>query len=275
MRTSRAGAAARHFPLLLLAAGALFPAWFLTVTALKTREDYLVNKFGPPAAVTLDNLGRVLGSGTFPRWFGNSLVLTAGAVLLCSLLAALAAYAFARLHFRGKALLYHIVLSLMVVPPVVIVVPLFTFMVKAKLVNTLSGVILIYTGLVLPFSIFLLTSFFRSISGAVLEAAEIDGCTPLQVLFRIMVPLAAPAFITLTVVNAAWVWNELLISVIFLQKDSLKTLMVGLTVFRSRYTLDIPLTMAGLLVATLPMALLYLVGQRYFIQGLTAGSTKG
>jgi ABC-type glycerol-3-phosphate transport system permease component len=101
-----------------------------------------------------------------------------------------------------------------------------------------------------------------------------DGCRDIRVLRSIAVPLSGPAVVTIILVNALWVWNELLIAVIFLQKDELKTLMVGLTIFKSRYNLDIPVTMAGLALATVPMLALYFAGQKYFVKGLVAGAVK-
>ena len=165
-------------------------------------------------------------------------------------------------------------ISLMVIPPVVLIVPLFVSMVQWKLVNTYQGVILIYTGPMLPFSTFLMTNFFRTIPREIIDAAYIDGASNFGVFLRIMMPLSAPAVMTLIVVNALWVWNELLIALVFLQKDELKTLMVGIAALRSRHYVDIPATMAGLLIATIPIVVLYLFGQRYFIRGLVSGAVK-
>jgi ABC-type glycerol-3-phosphate transport system permease component len=162
----------------------------------------------------------------------------------------------------------------MVIPPVVMVVPLFVSMVRVQLVNTYTGTILIYTGLLLPFSIYLMTNFFQTIPHEIIEAARIDGCSTFGVFWKIMLPLAAPAVVTLVVVNALWVWNELLIALVFMQKDELKTLMVGISAMRSRNYVNIPATMAGLTIATIPIVVVYMLGQRYFIRGMTAGAVK-
>lgn len=107
-----------------------------------------------------------------------------------------------------------------------------------------------------------------------MDSSYIDGCSSLRTLTSIVMPLSKPPIITLIVVNSLWVWNELMIALIFLQKDELKTLMVGITVFKSRYNINIPLTMMGLVVITIPMVALYLFGQKYFVQGLVSGSLK-
>jgi ABC-type glycerol-3-phosphate transport system permease component len=166
-------------------------------------------------------------------------------------------------------------IALMVVPPIVLVVPLFQIAAALSQLNTYQTVIVIYTGILLPFSTFLLASFFRTISGSLIEAARIDGAGTWHIFFAIVLPLSGPAIATVVTVQSLWVWNELLIAIIFMQDDSLRTLMVGLTVFNSRYRIDVPVVMAGMLWATLPMLLLYLMGQRFFIRGLTSGSVKG
>jgi raffinose/stachyose/melibiose transport system permease protein len=160
-------------------------------------------------------------------------------------------------------------------PPIVLIIPLFQMLADTHQLNTYRGVIAIYVGVMLPFSTFLLVSFFSTIPRSLLEAARMDGASSWRTFVRVVLPLSIPALVTVIVVQALWVWNEVLIAVVFLQKDSLRTLMVGLTLFKSRYQVDVPVVMAGMIVATIPMFLLYLVGQRFFIRGLTAGGVKG
>lgn len=252
----------------------LFPVYFMTVSALKTKEDYIFNKWGLPLAPTLANFNTAFAGEKFFIRFANSFVLTVGAVAISLIIACLAAYAFARMDFFAKRTLFNLLLSLMVVPPVVLVVPLFVSMVKWKMVNTYQGTIFIYVGLLLPFSTYLMTNFFRTIPREIMDSARIDGASNFGVFWRIMMPLSAPAVITLIVVNALWVWNELLIALVFMQRDELKTLMVGIAALRSRNYVDIPATMAGLLIATIPIVILYIFGQKYFIRGLVSGAVK-
>jgi ABC-type glycerol-3-phosphate transport system permease component len=253
---------------------ALFPIYFMTVSALKEKSEYIANKWGLPISLTFKNFDTALAGEKFFIRFANSSILTVGAVSASLIIACLAAFAFARMEFYGKRTLFNVILSLMVVPPVVMIIPLFVSMVRVHLVNTYQGTIMIYTGLLLPFSIYLMTNFFRAIPKEIIEAARIDGCSNLGIFWRIMMPLSAPAVITLIVVNALWVWNELLIALVFMQKDELKTLMVGISALRSRNYVDIPATMAGLLVATIPIVVVYMFGQRFFIRGLTGGAVK-
>jgi ABC-type glycerol-3-phosphate transport system permease component len=271
----RLGKILRQLVLAIAGLTALYPIVFMASTAFKDRAQYLENQYDLPWPLYFGNFSAALRGGTFFLWFKNSVILTTGSVVLCTVCAALAAFAVARMRFRGRDVFFSLNVALMVVPPVVMLIPLFVLFVDLGLVSTYQGTILIYAGLTIPFSIFLLTNFFRAIPRELIESALTDGATNLRVLVQIILPLSAPALVTLVVVNALWVWNELLIALVFLPEDELKTLMVGITVFRSRYNLDVPITMAGMLLASIPMILLYVFGQRFFIRGLTAGAVKG
>jgi ABC-type glycerol-3-phosphate transport system permease component len=274
-RRFRAAAAGRQAILLLAAVATLYPAFFMVTTAFKTQHQYLRNPYALPWPLSLHNFSQAIHGSTFLLWFKNSVILTLGSVVLCTAFAALAAFAIARMQFVGRDVFLALSTALMVVPPVVMVIPLFILFTNLNLVSTYQGVILIYAGLTLPFSIYMLVNFFRSIPRELIESAMTDGARHLAVLIRIVLPLSAPALVTLVVVNGLWVWNELLIALIFLPSDNLKTLMVGVTVFQNKYNLNVPVTMAGMLLASLPMLLVYLFGQRFFIRGLTAGAVKG
>jgi ABC-type glycerol-3-phosphate transport system permease component len=260
--------------LIIFAVICLFPLYYLFVTAFKTKAEYIGNLFGTPLHPILDNFVTVFRGRKFLLWFANSLILTGGSVLAGLAISLAAAYAFAKMEFRLRDGIFGFLLVLMIVPPVVMVIPLFKIMIAMGILNTYGSVILIYTGLTLPFTVYLLASFFRTVPGAIIDSARMDGCRDFRILVSIAVPLSSPALITAVLVNALWVWNELLIAVIFLQKDELKTLMVGLTIFKSRYNLDVPVTMAGLALATVPMLALYFAGQKYFIRGMVAGAVK-
>jgi len=227
-----------------------------------------------PHTLHLDNFTVALAGGEFLRRLVNSTILSVGGVGASMMIACLAAYPFARMNFPGKRFFFNLILSLMVIPPVVMIVPLFVSMVRWQLINTYPGTILIYTGLLLPFSIYLMTNFFQTIPHEIVEAARMDGCSTLGVFWRILLPLSAPALVTMAVVNALWVWNELLIALVFMQKNELKTLMVGISALRSRNYVDIPATMAGLTIATIPIVVVYMLGQRYFIRGMVSGAVK-
>jgi ABC-type glycerol-3-phosphate transport system permease component len=274
-RRIRLGRLGRQLLLACAAILALYPVWFMVSNAFKENEQYLDDTYGFPWPLDFGNFSDALRGGEFYTWLANSAILSAGAVVLATAFAALAAFAIARMRFRGRDVFLSINVALMVVPPVVMMIPLFTLYTQFEMVSTYWGVIIIYAGLTLPFSVYLLSNFFRSVPRELFESSAMDGASHFTMLWRIVLPLSAPALVTLVVVNALWVWNELLIALVFLPDEDKRTLMVGVTVFKGRYNLDVPLTMAGMCLASIPMFLLYLFGQRLFIRGLTAGAVKG
>jgi ABC-type glycerol-3-phosphate transport system permease component len=232
--------------LILASLVAAYPIYYMAVTALKTRQDWLDNQFGLPHILNWANFNQALDQGKLFIWFRNSVIVTLAAILLSTLVAALAAYAITRMRFRGRDTFLNSMIALMVVPPAVLILPLFVLMV----------------------------SFFSGLPSELFDAAAIDGSSNFGTLWRIVIPLSTPALITLVIVNALWVWNELLVALVFLQSEDLKTLMPGLTLFKGHFTINEPLIMAGTLIATLPMILLYLFGQRFFVEGMVAGAVK-
>jgi len=264
----------KHGILVVATLVALMPSLFMILTSLKSQEEYTFNKVGFPQHVVLEHFHSVLFESDFLVWMVNSIILAFGAVILSTVVSCLGAYAIARMQFRGRSLLFSISTSLMAIPPVVMIVPLFVLYTQLSLISTFQGAIIIYAGLITPFSVYLLTSFFRSLPRELFEAARIDGAGDLLILLKIVIPLSLPALLTLVVVNALYVWNDLLIAIIFLQDDSKRTLMAGISVFQGRYNDQIPLTMAGMVFASAPMIILYLAFQKHYIQGLMAGSVK-
>jgi len=268
------GKLSKHALLIVASAIALFPVYVMLTAAFKTQSDFLAHPWTPVAHPTLDGFRTALND-QFPRWFGNTVFLSSSSVLITLLVAALAAWGFAHWDFWARDIVLGLLVALMVVPPVVLLVPLFVFGVRIGQISTFRLVIVVYVGLMLPFSVYMLTNFFRTIPPSMIEAAVVDGCSSWRVFRRIVLPLSAAPLVTLGVVNLLWVWNELLIALVFLQDDSKKTLMVGITGFQSRYSLDVPAIMAGLTLATLPIVTVYIFGQRYFQRGLVAGALKG
>ncbi len=268
------GGASRYLLLTFMAATALIPGYIMFVGAFKTQADFLNSPYGMPASLSFGGF-RSAWTDKFPQWLINSFVITTGSVVVSVFIASLAAWGFAHFPFKGRETVLGVTVSLMVVPPVVLLIPLFQVGVHLGLISTLRLVIIIYVGLMLPFSIYMLTNYFKSIPNSILESACVDGASPLLIFRVIVIPLSGVPLITLGVVNLLWAWNELLLALVFLQSNEKRTLMVGITGFQSRYSLDIPTVMAGMSIATLPLVVAYLFGQRFFIAGLTAGSVKG
>jgi len=268
------GVLSRHTFLVIICLSALYPLWFIAATALKTNAAYQLDPTGFPIHPTFHSFRAIVNDQPLPRWMWNSLLVTVSSVAVSTLMALLAAYAAVFGRFAGHRLFLSSSVALMVVPPVTLLVPMFVLMVDTGWVNHLQSVIIFYTGLLVPFAVFFLANFFRTVPHELVEAASVEGAGPFTVLRRIVLPLSGAAAFTLVVVQAIWVWNELLIALVFLQNDKARTLMAGLAQFQGRYSTNQPLVLAGALVSIAPVVLLYLSGQRFFVRGLTAGIGK-
>jgi ABC-type glycerol-3-phosphate transport system permease component len=252
----------------------LSPVVFMALTSLKTRDEYRVDKVGLPSHPTFDNINTVLSDPNLSTWIANSIVITLASVLFAMVAGVLAAYPIAR--SRGwwpRGLLPGIVL-LLAVPPVVLVVPLFIMMVNLGLLNSRLGVIITYAGLITPLATYLMVGFIQGIPAELDDAAAIDGAGRFRVLLHVILPVMRPALVTLGVVSAVYVWNEFLIALLFLQTQESQTLVVGIASLRGRYDINEPLLMAWSLIASLPVILAFVFGQRYFSRGLVAGALK-
>jgi ABC-type glycerol-3-phosphate transport system permease component len=253
---------------------ALAPILFMIMTAFKSRDDYVQDRVGLPSHPTFHNVTTVLNDPNLATWFLNSVLITVGSVALCSVAGVLAAYPMARCTgWWPRGLLPGLIL-LLAIPPVVLVVPLFIMMVNLNLLDSRIGVILTYAGLLTPLSTYLMVGFIRGIPAALDEAAAIDGAGRARVLVYVLLPLMRPALVTLAVVSAVYVWNEFLIALLFLQSQESQTIMVGIASLRGRIDINEPLLMAWSLIASLPVVLAYILGQRYFVRGLVAGALK-
>ncbi|MFN4140213.1 carbohydrate ABC transporter permease [Aestuariivirga sp.] len=274
MRSLSADTIVKQAVMLFAAFLALVPTGFMIMTALKPDEEYALDKIGPPSRLVLEHFHAVLADSPFLGWMANSAVLVLGSVLLSTVVSCLAAYAIATMSFRGRDALFFTSTTLMAVPPVVMIVPLFVLYTRLGLISTYTGAVIIYAGLITPFSVYLLTTFFRTVPRELFEAARMDGAGSFTILWRVVLPLSLPPLLTLMVVNSLFVWNDLLIAIIFLQDDAKRTLMAGISVFQGRYNNQVPLTMAGMVIASAPMFILYVLFQKHFIRGLMAGSLK-
>ena len=261
---------------LLVAAtvAALAPLTFMLLTSLKTPEDYAVSPLSLPSPPTLHNYVSAFTDVPTLRWGFNSLAVTVVSVLVSNTIAALAAYAVAFGRFRGRSVVLSSSIAFIMVPPVVLLLPMFVVMVNLHLVNRLWSVMIFYSCLLVPFAMFFLVNFFRSVPSQLIEASAIDGAGPLRTLWSVVLPLSRPALATIAVVNAVWAWNELLVALVFLQDESQRTLMAGLTLLQGRYVTNQPLVLAVAVLSIVPVAAFYLLTQRSFVRGLTAGTGK-
>ena len=253
---------------------ALFPIYFMVINSFKLRDEFIVNILGFPRNFTFQSFIDSFRGKNFPLWFLNSVFITAGSCLITSFIAVFAAFAFAKMEFRGRHKIFSMLIPLMSIPPVIMLIPQFKIMSAINLINNSWSVIILYIGIMLPLTIYLMRNYFITLPNALLEAARVDGASQFKVIIHVIIPLSVPVMFTAFLVNAVWAWNELLIALVFLQREELRTLIVGITIFKSRFSLNVPVIMAGLTIATIPVILLYIFGQKYLIAGLLAGAVK-
>ena len=265
----------RHIVLMPLAAVMLLPLAWMLVTSIETLAES--RHFPPtivPSGIHWENYPNALDSAPFGRFFANSLVVTlasvAGNLVFCSL----AGYAFARLRFFGRDVIFIVLLATLMVPFQVTMIPTFLIVQHLGLVNSLGA--LIAPNLVTPFGIFLLRQFFRTLPIDLEEAARIDGCSRLGVLFRVVLPLSMPALATLGIVTFLWTWNDFLWPLVTLPfNEGAYTLQVGLASFQGAHQTEWNLLMAGNVMALAPMLLVFVFAQRWFVQSIAATGVKG
>jgi len=258
----------------------IFPFLLSAVTAFKTLPDIAQNPVTPWAdpryGWTLDGIrGLDRGSIDLPRWLLNSVVVTVSVVVGRLVLCSLAGYALARMRFVGRTLVFGLVVSVLAIPPIVLAIPRFIVMKELGILNS-------YAGLILPlmfdaFGIFLMKQFFEQLPKELEEAAAIDGATPLQIFYRVMLPVAAPGLIALTILSTQGAWNEFLHPLIAAPAEpDLRTLPVGLALLKGAFGQANPWNtiLAGALITTIPMAIIFFTFQRYFVQGVAASAMK-
>jgi raffinose/stachyose/melibiose transport system permease protein len=229
---------------------------------------------GIPAEWHWENFGEAWQVGHFDRYFLNSVYVVIPTVLIILVFSTLAAFAFSQLRFKGKNLLFAILLIGLAVPLDILIIPLFYDLLDMGLVNTHWALILPQAAAILPFGILLLRSFMEDVPGEILDSAKIDGCSTLGLLYYIVAPLSRPALASLLVFSFMWTWNQFLLPVVLIQDDRMRTLPVGLNYFQGRFVTNMPLLMAGATISFLPIVLIYVVFQRQFIKGITAGALK-
>lgn len=262
-------------PMAALALATVYPLVFTTNVAMKTRRDYTLDRFSLADSLRWDNIVKAWTSVGMSKYFLNSVIVVACSVALLLLLGSMAGFALGRLRFRGSSTLFLGILAALFVPFQVIMVPLARIMADSGLIDTYPGLVLAYVAQFLPFTIFLLTSYYSTVPAEIVDAARIDGNTVYGVYWRIMLPIGAPALLSVGVLNALFCWNDVLISLLMMPSAEHRTLMVGVTSLRGQYSDDIPTFASGVLIAAIPVLVVYLFLQRQIADGVTAGSTKG
>lgn len=235
-----------------------------------------INQFPPtiiPDSLHLDGWKTVLSDSQFPKWFLNSTIVSGVTVVSNLVFCSLAGYAFARMKFRGSTTLFLLILLTLIIPFQITMIPTFIVIDKLGMVDTLAG--LIVPSLVMPLGVFLMRQFFMNLPREIEEAARIDGCSRLGVLWHVALPLAAPALSTLAALTFLLMWNDLLWPLIAITSDEMMTLPLGLTTFQGQHTQDFAAVMAGNVITVTPVLIAFMLAQKTFIQSLTSSAVKG
>jgi len=274
----------RRIPFYLLVAlifiYALFPFYWALRSAFTAEGDLFRTPVQYiPLEPTLENFRSVLSSGDFQRALLNSTIVAGSVTLISLALGSLAGYALGRFRFRGRSATLYVILSMTIFPQIAILGALYTMINRFGLYNSLSALILSYMVLVLPFTVWILTSFIRALPRDLEEAAYIDGASPLQTFYRVMLPLVAPGLVTAGLLAFIAAWNEFLFALSFTQTPDKHTVPVAITSFtgESGSTFQVPWgqIMAATVIVTVPLIALTLILQRRILAGLTAGAVKG
>lgn len=248
-------------------------AWMVLTSFKPLGEIFTYPPTWWPENFTYENYASAFEAAPFGRFYLNSLfvalAVTVGQLITCSL----AAYAFARMQFRGRDVIFYLFLGTMMIPIHVTMIPSFMILHSLGWINTYAA--LIVPGLASAFGTFLLRQFFMTIPRELEEAAFIDGCTRFGVLWRIIVPLARPALATLAIFTFMAVFNDFIWALIVINSQDMYTVQLGLAIFRDQYSTEWGNLMAGSVVATLPILLVFFFAQKYFIKGITLSGLKG
>jgi multiple sugar transport system permease protein len=263
-----------------LALSALFiaPIFWTMLSSFKPAAEARLPPLPPwPSRFTLENYGALNSFGSGIRThLGNSLVVALGTIVLTTLVSALAGYGFSRFEFRGKDVLFVLIILKLMIPFQSVVTPLFLVLSYVRLQNSLIGLTLVYATLQLPFSVFMMRNAFDTVPREIEEAARIDGCSTFAMLTRVMLPLVVPGLVTVCIFAFLGSWNEFLGALILLTNNDLYTLPILVTAVRSGLygTIDWGAVQAGVTVMMIPCLLIFLLLQRYYMRGLTSGAIK-
>ncbi len=256
----------------------IFPFYWAIQSSLTPSSDlYLTPVKFWPQNLTFDHYERVFTTGAFTRALLNSAIVSISVVLLALFFGTVGAYALGRLQFRGRSIILYLILSMTMFPGVAIIGSLFTMIRTLEIYNTLWALMLTYLTFTLPFTIWVLTNFFKAMPGELEEAALVDGATPLRALWQILLPMAVPGMVTTGMLAFIGAWSEFLFALTFTLDQSSRTVQVAITQFSGNTQFELPfaIRMAAAVVVTVPLLVGVLLVQRRIISGLTAGAVKG
>ena len=252
----------------------LYPIFMMVLSGFKTTPEIFMSPFSLPKKFNIENFQVIWETSNVPRYFLNSIIVTVSSIALLLITGTMAAYAISRYKFRGALMVSLFFLSGLMLPLRLAIIPLFIQLKYLGLIDSLLGLIFIYTAMSLPATVFILTGFLRSLPKELEDSARMDGASELRIMLDIMVPLISPALVIAGIYSAVPIWNDFFFPLIFIQSPEWKTLAQGLTTFFGEYSINYGVLYAGLSLASLPMIFIFIVQSRRFIAGMTAGALK-
>jgi len=260
--------------LIIFAVYAMIPIILVVFTSFKTTQELFQNVIAPPTRLMWKNYVQVWEKAGFKKYFVNSIVIALPTVLCVVIFATLSGYAFAKMNFAGKNLLFFSVLGGLMLPLPSIIIPLYQNLNLIGILNTRLGVALVEMSIAMPFGIFLMKTFIESIPNELLEAARIDGASELKIIYRVIFPLAGPGIKSLALIEFMWVWQSYLLPLILITEDKIKPLTAALDIFIGRYSISYNLIATASIIVFIPITIVFLITQKSFIEGITMGSIK-
>jgi raffinose/stachyose/melibiose transport system permease protein len=252
---------------------ALAPLVGIVLTSLQNAAN--VDPFGAFDGIHLGNFSSAWHDGHFGEYLKSSAIVTLSVVVVAGLLSILSGFAFGMMRFRGRQVLFYVFLLGLMVPMEAMIVPLYYDFRDLGLTDTYWGLILPQIGLSVAFGTFWMRAFFMGVPRSLVEAARIDGASTWFTLWRVLLPLARPAVLTMAVLLFMWTWNEFLLALVMVTQENLRTAPLGLSFFQGRNTANLTLLAAGSVIVALPVVVLYVFLQRHFIRGMLSGAVKG
>jgi len=251
------------------------PFWWVVTGSIKAPQEIIART--PtffPHSFTLQHFDKLLSSSDYPVYLANSLIIASASTVITLLLAVPAAYAFFRMRFFGRETLYRAILLAYAFPSIVVLIPLFGMFVRLGLVDTLLGLVVVNAAFALPFSIWMLRSFFASVPKEIEEAAIMDGAGVFVILRRIMIPLIAPGLASVAIFAFVMAWTEYVFASVLIISDVKRPIPVGFAGIIGQYQIDWGLLLSGSVLAILPVVVLFGLVGRWFVRGLTEGAVK-
>lgn len=250
------------------------PLLWIILNSFKTNQEMFMDSLALPEVWQFGNYAKAWSMGLY-RYFGNSVLVSAIALVGILVLASFLAYGLTRFRAKGSNIIFIIVLGGMALSEQIALVPLYNILQALHLYDTYAAVILPYIAFRIPFTVFLMRAYFITIPEELEEAAVMDGYNSLQIFTKIIVPISKPIFASCAIVNLNFVWNEFLFANVFLSNKAIQTIPIGLMTFKGDLKVDYTTTLAGLIIASMPLIILFLLMSKQFVRGLTSGAVKG